>query len=588
MRELKPFIALYKKHWFSLSLGMFLALLTLCASIGLLTLSGWFIAASAVAGIWLTPNFNYMLPAAGVRGFSITRTAGRWGERVVSHNATFKLLADIRISFFNKLAPLIPNRTIQLRDADILNRLVADVNAMDHIYLRLVSPFIIAILSSLGISAFLYWFEPILGISLGIILFMMILILPIYFYQLGEPHGVKITQTKSALRIHLLDWIQGNAELHIYGAAKRYRQQIHQTEMELLTAQQSMAKITGFSSALLIITNGFTLILMIWLAATYLDNSQANPVIAMVAFATMASFELLVPIAGAYQYLSQTRTSAVRLNEVLQSSPETIFSTPGVDKNVNGHLNFHQVYFSYQAQISNSNEEKQNSIPASHFALKNISLSIKAGEKIAILGQTGCGKSTLLQLLTRTWDPCQGHIHLDQIPLDQWQEARLRQSISVVNQRVDLFNGSLRSNLQIAKVNATDAELSSVLTQVDLAYLLDGQGLNTWIGEGGRQLSGGEKRRIGIARVLLRDAAILLLDEPTEGLDVKTEQDILELLFRFAKNKTMIFVTHRLMGLTQMDRILLMDQGEIVEQGTHQSLLSTSHYYAQLHQQIHG
>ena len=134
MRDLLPYLKLYKKHWFGLSLGMLLAFATLSASIGLLTLSGWFISASAVAGLTIArETFNYMLPGGGVRGLAMSRTAGRWGERVVSHNATFKLLTDLRIFFFKKLAPLIPGRISNLRDADLLNRLVADVDAMDHV-----------------------------------------------------------------------------------------------------------------------------------------------------------------------------------------------------------------------------------------------------------------------------------------------------------------------------------------------------------------------------------------------------------------------------------------------------------------------
>ncbi len=140
MRELAPYLKLYKKHWFGLSLGMILAFLTIAASIGLLTLSGWFLSAAAVAGLTVArETFNYMLPGAFVRGFAMGRTAGRWGERVVSHNATFKLLTDLRIFFFKKLAPLIPGRISNLRDGDLLNRLVADVDAMDHVYLRLIS-----------------------------------------------------------------------------------------------------------------------------------------------------------------------------------------------------------------------------------------------------------------------------------------------------------------------------------------------------------------------------------------------------------------------------------------------------------------
>ena len=175
MRDLLPYIKLYKKHWFGLTLGMLLSFATLFASIGLLTVSGWFISASAVAGLTIArETFNYMLPSGAVRGFSIGRTAGRWGERVVSHNATFKLLTELRIFFFKKLIPLIPGRFSKLRDADLLNRLVADVDAMDHVYLRLISPIIVGTLGIIGLTAFLAWFDVTIGLTLGAILFLLL------------------------------------------------------------------------------------------------------------------------------------------------------------------------------------------------------------------------------------------------------------------------------------------------------------------------------------------------------------------------------------------------------------------------------
>lgn len=217
MRDLIPFLRLYKKHWFGLTLGMLLGLATVLASMGLLTLSGWFISAAAVAGLSVATRqvFNYMLPAGGVRGFSIARTAGRYGERIVSHNATFKLLADIRLFFFRKLAPLVPGNLTNLRDGDLLNRLVADVNAMDHIYLRLVSPLLIGVLGILAISGFLIWFDPSLGGFLATVLLVLLIGLPVIFYGLGKGHGESITLSKAQYRVGLLDWLQGNAELRI-------------------------------------------------------------------------------------------------------------------------------------------------------------------------------------------------------------------------------------------------------------------------------------------------------------------------------------------------------------------------------------
>ncbi|USH01564.1 cysteine/glutathione ABC transporter ATP-binding protein/permease CydC [Grimontia kaedaensis] len=572
MRDLIPFLKLYKKHWFGLSLGMLLSFATLAAAIGLLTLSGWFIAASAVAGLLTTANFNYMLPAAGVRGFSIARTAGRWGERVVSHNATFKLLADLRIFFFEKLTPLIPGKVGNLRDADILNRLVADVDAMDHVYLRLVSPLIVGMLGIFGISGFLYWFDPAIGLTLGAILLSLMLVLPVVFYHLGRSHGVEITQSKSQLRISLLDWLQGHAELQIFGAADRYRDAAVEAEQRLLSSQRQMARITGLANGVLLAANGLTLVLMLWLAADGIGGELPNPYVAMVAFATMASFELMMPVAGAFQYLSQTMTSAKRLNEIIEADPETPFDPMGYNNTAKGDIAFNEVTFSYYG--------------AEKPAVNGISLSVKAGEKVALLGRTGCGKSTLLQLITRSWDPSSGSISIDGVALDTWRESALRTSIAVVSQRVDVFNGALRHNLSMAKPNASDDELISVIEQVGLSALLEGPGLDTWLGDGGRQLSGGERRRLGIARALLRDAPILLLDEPTEGLDVKTEQQILALLLEHAKGKTVLFITHRLVGLTEMDKVCLMDEGRIIEQGSHQTLKETGGRYSQLLQRI--
>ncbi|BBC39381.1 cysteine/glutathione ABC transporter ATP-binding protein/permease CydC [Photobacterium damselae subsp. piscicida] len=573
MRDLIPYLKMYRKHWFGLTLGMILGLATILAAISLLTLSGWFIAASAVAGLTIArETFNYMLPGAGVRGFSMARTAGRWGERVVSHNATFKLLADLRIFFFRKLTPLIPGRQTNLRDADLLNRLVADVDAMDHVYLRLVSPLIVGVLSLVAVTVFLSWFDLTIGLTLGAILLALMLLLPVIFYRLGKRNGEALTYSKANYRITLLDWIQGQAELLLFNAEERYRVQAESEQQSLLTAQRKMANLTGVANAILMAATGWTLVLITWIAADGVGGNPPDPFVAMVAFATMASFELMMPVAGAFQYLGQTLTSARRLNEIIEAKPDTPFDPNGYQAKAQGNIAIENISYTYYG--------------SEQPVLKQVNLSLKQGEKLAILGRTGCGKSTLLQLLTRNWDPQQGQISLDGIPLPQWQEGALRSAMTVVSQRVDVFNGSLRENLLLAKPQASDAECVQALEQVGLTTLLDGQGLDTWLGEGGRQISGGEHRRLGIARALLHDAPILLMDEPTEGLDRKTEQQILELLLEHAKDKTVIFITHRLIGLDEMDQICLMDEGRIIEHGKHQQLLAQKGRYAELCQRL--
>ncbi|OEE51966.1 heme ABC transporter ATP-binding protein/permease CydC [Vibrio splendidus] len=573
MRDLLPYLKLYKKHWFGLSLGMLLAFATLSASIGLLTLSGWFISASAVAGLTIArETFNYMLPGGGVRGLAMSRTAGRWGERVVSHNATFKLLTDLRIFFFKKLAPLIPGRISNLRDADLLNRLVADVDAMDHVYLRLVSPVTVGVFGIFFLTLFLMWFDSSLGLILGSILLIMLLVWPILFYKLGKRNGGELTQNKADLRVTTLDWIEGYSELTLFGAEERYRNAILETQRKLMANQFVNANLTGMASAALMLFNGLTLVLMLWLAADGVGGNAPDPFIALMAFATMASFELLMPIAGAFQHLGQTLSSARRLNEVILSEPEVQFAEEKLDINKPLDITFSNVTFNYP--------DSERSV------LNAVDLTIPATNKVAIVGQTGSGKSTLIQLLTRYWDPKKGYISIAGIELTQWNESQLRESISVVSQRVDILNGSLRDNLLIAKPDANDEHLANILKDVGLEKLLENDGLDSWLGDGGRQLSGGEKRRIGIARAILHDAPILLLDEPTEGLDKQTEQSIMALFEKHFEGKTVIFITHRLIGLESMDSIVLIEQGEIVEHGSHEKLLNEEGRYFQLRQAI--
>ncbi|MGL6258762.1 heme ABC transporter ATP-binding protein/permease CydC [Vibrio sp. WXL210] len=572
MHELKPYLNLYRKHWFGLSLGMILALATTAASIGLLTLSGWFLSAAAVAGLTIArETFNYMLPGAFVRGFAMGRTAGRWGERVVSHNATFKLLTDLRLFFFKKLTALYPGKSSTMRDADALNRLVADVDAMDHVYLRLVSPVVVGVCGITLLTVFLSWFDVCVGLTLGGILMALLLTWPVLFYRLGKHNGANLTQEKANMRIASLDWLQGYSELTLFGAAQRYRQAIEAAEQRFFTNQYVNAHITGLAQALMLACNGLTLVLILWLSADGIGGRAPDPMIAMVAFATLASFELLMPIAGAFQYLGQTLTSAKRLNEVILSPASMTFAPQPHTLPAQLQIDLKQVSFSYDDKVN---------------ALSNINVQINHGDKVAIVGKTGSGKSTLAQLLTRTFDPTQGQVSIGERSLTEWHEPQLRDSVTAVSQRVDILNGTLRDNLLLAAPDANDTQLCHALAQVGLNKLIEKQGLDAWLGDGGRQLSGGEKRRIGIARAALRQAPIVILDEPTEGLDKQTELQIMELIEAQFNQQTVIFITHRLSYLAKMDQVLLMEQGEIIESGTHGELLNAQGRYYQLNQAI--
>lgn len=573
MRALLPYLALYKRHIWLLTLGVVLAIVTLLASIGLLTLSGWFLSASAVVGVAGIYSFNYMLPAAGVRGAAIIRTAGRYFERLVSHDATFRVLQHLRVFTFSKLLPLSPAGLARFRQGELLNRVVADVDTLDHLYLRVISPLVGALVVILVVTAGLSILDVTLALTLGGIMLVTLLILPPLFYRAGKPAGESITHMRGQYRQQLTAWLQGQAELLLFSASDRYRKQLEKTEQRWQDAQRRQAELTALSQALMLLIGGVAVVAMLWLASAGVGgNSQPGALIALFVFCALAAFEALAPVTGAFQHLGQVIASARRITQITEQQPEVSF-TQGAEQSFGQvSLTLNQVTFSYPQQPSP--------------ALENISLQVTAGEHIAILGRTGCGKSTLLQLLTRAWDPAQGEILLNGQPLTQLNEATLRRAMSVVPQRVHLFSATLRDNLSLAAPNASDARLMKALERVGLDKLLEDSGLNAWLGEGGRQLSGGELRRLAIARALLHDAPLMLLDEPTEGLDATTESQILDLLAEVMAEKTVLMVTHRLRGLARFNQIIVMDNGKIIEQGSHAELLAAQGRYYQFKQRL--
>ncbi|MGL4430882.1 MAG: heme ABC transporter ATP-binding protein/permease CydC [Silvania sp.] len=573
MRALLPYLALYMRHKWMLTLGIVLAIVTLLASIGLLTLSGWFLSASAVAGFAGLYSFNYMLPAAGVRGTAIARTAGRYFERVVSHDATFRVLQHLRITTFSKLLPLSPAGLARYRQGELLNRVVADVDTLDHLYLRVISPlvgaFVVIVVVTLGLSLL----DGTIALALGGIMLLTLFLLPPLFYRAGKSTGENLTRLRGEYRQQLTSWLQGQAELTIFGASRRYRAQMENTEMSWHEAQRKQSELTALSQALMLLIGGFAVIAMLWMASGGVGgNTQPGALIALFVFCALAAFEALAPVTGAFQHLGQVVASALRITQITSQQPEVQFSTASSDVPERLALRLTDVSFAYEGQAQP--------------ALDNVNLTIPAGAHVAVLGRTGCGKSTLLQLLTRAWDPAQGQIQFNDTPLMQIGEKALRQSVSVVPQRVHLFSATLRENLLLAAPGAADDVLSAMLAKVGLHKLLEDEGLNSWLGEGGRQLSGGELRRLAIARALLHDAPLMLLDEPTEGLDATTERQILDLLAKEMQDKTLLMVTHRLRGLADFDQIIVMDNGKIIEQGSHAELLAKQGRYYQFKQRL--
>lgn len=552
MRELLPFLKLYRHHSLQMGLGMVLALVTLAASVGLLALSGWFITATAIAGLTLATAqvFNFFTPGAGVRGFAITRTAGRYFERVISHDATFRLLARLRVWFYGCIEPLAPAGLRRFRQADLLNRMVADIDALDNLYLRLLTPLICAFFGVAGLIMLAGLLSPAAVVPLTAVLLPALLLLPALFYRSGNQAGQAVTEAKGQLRTRLHDYVAGQAELLIFGAESTYRAAVEEEEAQMIRQQSILARVNGLAVALVTLLAGMTLVWLLWVVADEVSvGALAGPVMAMLVLATMAIFEAIMPLPGAFQVLGQVRRSAARLNEVTRQTPLVSFpvdnqASPvvdgrGVAVTVTG------LGFRYPGTMGET-------------VLAGFNLSVQAGERLAVIGHTGCGKSTLLQLLSRDWNPDTGTIAIGGCPIEQMSESTLRKVMAVMPQRIHVFSATFRDNLRIAREQASDEVLMNILGRVGLDHLAGGEDdvLDLWLGQGGIPLSGGEQRRLGLARVLLCDSPLILLDEPTEGLDPDTEERILQVLDDAMQGRTWLMVTHRKAPLALADRVI--------------------------------
>ena len=562
MRALLPFLRLFKFAKLPLFLGLVLMITGLASSIGLLTTSGWFLAATAIAG--LGTLFNFFYPSASVRGLAIGRTLFRYFEKLVTHDATFRILAKLRVQVFEKIIPLSPAVLNRYRNSDLLNRLVSDVDTLDSLYLRLIAPFITAIFVILSMCIGLSFVNAPLALGLGASLLLLVFVIPTVFYQLGKKFGDKLVHSRALYRTQFLEFIQAQAELLLFNAEDKLKDNMAKTEANWQADQQKEANLSGFSTALSLFLNGLIIAAMLWFSsqAEFGNDEYRMAFIALFTFAALASFEILMPLGSAFLHIGQVIASAERVTDIIEQQPLVTFNGKAeFDQNATTLIETKDLSFTYP--------ERQNR------ALENLNLTIQKGKKVAILGKTGSGKSTLLQLLVRNYDANQGQLFLAGKPIADYAEDTLRSQFCFLTQRVHVFSDTLRQNLQFASaINISDEKMIEVLNQVGLGKLLEQeQGLDIWLGDGGRPLSGGEQRRLGLARILLNDAPILLLDEPTEGLDRETERQILRLILAHAENKTLIMVTHRLTAIEQFDELCVIDEAKLIEKGTYAELL---------------
>lgn len=531
MRELVRMLAVSRRQWPWMAAGIILGVFVIAANTALMALSGWFIASMAVAGATAVP-FNYFFPSAAIRALAILRTVGRYAERLVTHEAAFRILADLRVRLFRRLEPLAPAGLERYAGGDVAGRLRADVDALESVYLRIVAPLVTGTAAIvLAVLVVARWSVP---AALALFVFLMAagVALPLVARRLADKPGRLSAELSGELRTAVTEGLQGAEELILLGAAERQASSVDDLSYRLVTAQERLGSIGGLILAGGVACGGLGVAAVLFAGSTSVAAGIiAGPVLVMLVLFSAAAFEAAGGMPAALQLVPAAREAARRIRE-LADAPVPVPDPPVPERLPAGTgIVFRNVSCAYDPALP---------------VLKGFSLEIPAGERVALAGPSGSGKSTVAEILLRFRDYA-GSVTVGGVEISRLAADDLREMIAAVPQRPHLFNATIRENLLAGNPKAGDAELRRALEDACLAAWVDALplGLDTPVGEGGGAVSGGEARRIALARALVKDAPILLLDEPTEGLDAATERQVVARLAARTVGKTVLVITHR-------------------------------------------
>jgi len=581
IRLLKPQIPL-------MLLGALLSIITVLANISLLAISGWFITLMAIGGAsGLT--VNYFTPAAIIRFLAIVRTAGRYAERMLTHRATFNALAGLRHYFYQQLEPLLPYYRINLRSGDLLARLQQDIDNLDNFYIRVLLPMVVALISVPIVCYALAVFSNTIGLIMLVALLLVGLVFPIISLVVSTKLAREKVYLESHLTEVLINGVGAIKTLLVYQVGLRYQRSIASITKQYYSARYRLVKINaGFSAITFLFIHLTALACLLLLLSPLSTGEIDSKTLVGIILLILVSFETVASMPLALQLLPQSLTSGARLFAIIDKEKPADLGVEPVNQ---GNIHFEHLTFNYPDQR----------IPS----LIDINLSIKQGEKVAIIGASGAGKSTLINLLMGFWPTGEELPVTNEIPdaLDDSKKTTgkitiagcdlnliardsLRQHIALMSQQGHIFEASIADNLRLAKHDATAEELYNVCELVNLTNFIERlpNGFDTWLGTSGVGLSGGQAQRIQIAQLLLRPASVIILDEPTKGLDRLNEELIMRNILTHVKqqHQSLVVITHKPLMLDSMDKIVVMKQGKIIAQGTHSQLINSNDYYQTL------
>ena len=538
-------------RWWILA-GVLLSFATTGASVGLMAVSAYLISKAALArdmtelAVWIT----------GVRFFAVARVGLRYAERYVTHLATFRILTSLRVWFYRAIEPLAPAQLAQYRSGDLLARVVADIETLENFYLRVVIPPLAAALVTLLACLLLGSFDLWLGAALLVFILLTGVALPLASRWLSRQPAAEVITLRAELNAPLVDDIQGIADLLAYGQEEAYQAHTLRLSQQLNRAQQRLALVRGLGNGLAALFTSLAGLTVLGLAIPLVTAGQIDGVfLALLPLTAIAAFEAVQPLAHAWQTLESSEAAARRIFELIDAKPAVVDPpAPPIYQSTNLpqrglSIEVRDLCFRYASDEP--------------LVFDGLSFRVPAGGQVVITGPNGSGKSSLVNLLLRFWDYEGGTMRIDGRDIREIAADDVRSLLAVVPQHTHLFNTTIRDNIYLANPDASDDDLIAACQLAQIHDFIQSlpQGYETLVGENGLLLSGGERQRLAIARAILKDAPILILDEATSHLDAVTEQRLMQSLVPFMAGRTTLIISHRRTGLGQIEQIDLEPAG---------------------------
>ncbi|MDE5414802.1 thiol reductant ABC exporter subunit CydC [Alkalihalobacterium chitinilyticum] len=534
-------------------------------AVGLFAANGYLISKAALQ----PPLYVLLIMVAVVKIGSILRATSRYGERYYSHRATFTMLSDLRVHFFDRLEKLAPSLLTKYRSGDLLARIVGDVESLQNFFLRVLYPPIIMVTVFLSTILFVSFYSLAIVILLTIGLILTGVLIPAWFAYKQKKVSNRMREERGHLSTEVTEWFHGFREFKIHQTLEDKEQQLVAASNAYIQEDQQAGQHSLYNQSI----NTAVSLMIVWAVLAVGAYSVANGsldglFLAMLVMVSLTVFDHSTPMAAFPVYYEESERAATRLGAVVKEDDQSMTSTVEMRSFPSGapSIELKGVHLTFPG-------EKRKT-------LSDVNLYLPAGSKTAVVGPSGSGKSTLLSLMLKLQTANEGKLLISGTNVNEFEPESVWKNSNVILQENHFFHGTVKENLLLASNDLTDEDLKQLLVAVQLPHLE----LSDTVFEKGQNLSGGERQRLAMARAVAKGASFWLLDEPTSSLDSWTEQRLYELLYKKAKEDTVVVVSHRLEGLEQMDQIIVMDQGKIVEMGTFTELMKAKGYFYQLKQ----